>query len=124
MGCLPRAWDVRNTISARTARPSAISTLGAPKPSAPASITPYVSPLMATTAAICPVPSSGASRRGERAILVNSSSATRPTGRLTKKIARQLSRVRKPPSTGPAAEATAPPIAQTAMAQARSTRSG
>jgi hypothetical protein len=44
---------------------------------------------------------------------------TAPAGTLMKKISRQLTRVSTPPSTGPADDATAPPIAQTATARAR-----
>jgi hypothetical protein len=42
-----------------------------------------------------------------------------PTGTLMTKINRQLTEVSTPPSTGPADDAMAPPIAQTAIACAR-----
>src|SRR5437660_2437670 len=50
--------------------------------------------------------------------------AAAPTGTLMKKINRHVTRVRTPPSTGPAEEAIAPPIAQIAMARALPTGSG
>ncbi len=61
---------------------------------------------------------------GERCVRANRTSATTPTGKLTKKINRQLATVSRPPSTGPEQEATAPPIAHTATARARRPGSG
>lgn len=88
---------------------------------APPSITPYVSPPNASTAVTCPTPSSRAGSRGETGTRVSSASASRPAGRLTKKVHRHPAEaVRAPQTTGPAATATAPPTVQTAIARARS----
>jgi hypothetical protein len=48
-----------------------------------------------------------------------STMAATPTGTLMKKINRQLTSVSTPPSTGPADDANAPPIAHSATARAR-----
>ena len=74
---------------------------------------------MPTIAEHCPTQSKGAGRDGERQTFVSRYSATSPTGKLMKKIMRQLSNVRKPPTTGPADEATAAPSDQIAIARAR-----
>ncbi len=102
----------------------AMTTCGAAKPVSPASITPKVSAAMARAPVTCPGQS-----MGTRCVLVVaareiSSRATIPTGRLTKKISRQSTMVSSPPSTGPADDASAPPIAQTATARVRRTGSG
>lgn len=52
IGCALRAWAATKAASAATATAKAASTFGAPKPTAPASIAPYVSPLIAITAVI------------------------------------------------------------------------
>ena len=70
-----------------------------------------------------PTQSNGAGRRGERARPASRTSATAPMGRLMKKMARQLSSIRNPPTTGPAAEATPAPRDQRAIARARSASS-
>src|SRR5438128_11301747 len=119
IGWAPRASATRNAITASVATPSAARTDGAPKPSAPPSIRPYVSAPMPTIAEHCPTQSKGAGRDGERPTFVSRYSATSPTGKLMKKIMRQLSNVRKPPTTGPADEATAAPSDQIAIARAR-----
>ncbi len=75
---------------------------------------------MATIAAAWPGRSIGVRWRGERGARVVASTATIPTGTLTKKIARQsTASVSTPPSTGPAASATPPTAAQAAIAFAR-----
>src|SRR5437879_11016027 len=74
---------------------------------------------MPTIAEHCPTQSKGAGRDGERPTFVSRYSATSPTGKLMKKTMRQLSSVRKPPTTGPADEATAAPSDQIAIARAR-----
>src|SRR4051794_27502141 len=50
---------------------------------------------------------------------MRSANAATPTGMLMKKISRQLAEVSSPPSTGPADDAAAPPIAHMAIARAR-----
>jgi hypothetical protein len=90
--------------SATNTTASTTSTHGAPKPAAPASIAPYVSAPIPTTAATCPAQSNGTTRRGDRGRRENRYSATTPAGRLMKKIIRHLSSVTNPPTTGPAAD--------------------
>jgi hypothetical protein len=76
---------------------------------------------IATTAAACPGRASFAGRGAERGERVSSSTPRAPTGTLRKKIARQPTlSVSSPPTTGPAAIATPPPAAHTAIARARS----
>jgi hypothetical protein len=110
IGCRPRAWARTNTAAAPTVSRAAAQTWGAANPAEPASIAANVSAPIARTALICPVTSKGTARPGERAAKASSSHAATPTGRLMKKIVRQLIRLAAPPATGPAAEATAPPF--------------
>ena len=124
IGCAPRAWEVKKAASATTATTNAATTRGAVNPSAPASIAPYVSPPIARMAVTCPTQSNGTLWCGERAVRASSSSATAPTGRLIQKIIRQLTNVRRAPSTGPEEDASAPPIAHIATARARLVGSG
>ena len=74
---------------------------------------------MARTAVTCPTLSNGTLRCGDRAVQASRASATAPTGMLMPKMSRQLTRLRKPPSTGPEEDATAPPMAHTATARDR-----
>src|SRR5947209_16149362 len=75
---------------------------------------------MPTMAVTWPTQSKSAERRGVRDTHRSRQSAKRPTGRLMKKIIRQLTSVNKPPTAGPADDATAAPNDQSAMARARS----
>jgi hypothetical protein len=54
-----------------------------------------------------------------RPVRASRSSVTAPTGTLMKKISRQVIGLSSPPTTGPDAAATAPPIAHTATARVR-----
>src|SRR5687768_7148000 len=54
IGCAPRAWATTKAASASTATRKAVTTCGAAKPTAPASIAPYVSPPIARTAVTWP----------------------------------------------------------------------
>src|SRR4051812_30055851 len=74
---------------------------------------------MAVTALAWPNQSNEAARRGDGATRRRSSSAAAATGRFTKKMSRQLTRVSTPPRTGPDDDATAPPIAHIATARPR-----
>jgi hypothetical protein len=118
-------WVARRSAAANAAIAAADSsrqpsTTGRPNPLAPPSMTPKVSAPSATIAVTWPAGSSGAARRGDRGARVSRASVARPTGRLRKKIARQLAAVvRTPPTTGPPAIATVPPTAHTAMALTR-----
>src|SRR5438270_13868653 len=67
----------------------------------------------------CPAQSNGARRRSDGPMRERRTSATDPTGMLMRKMNRQLADVSSPPSTGPADDAAAPPIAHMAMARAR-----
>ncbi len=113
-----------NPASARAASANAATTVGEPKPRAPASIAANVKALMATTPVSCPAGSNGTGRRGLASLRETSHNASAPTGTLRKKISRQSIMVSTPPRTGPAEDATAPPIAHNATARARAADSG
>ncbi len=117
-------WVRRKPAAASAATANAAITSGEAKPCDPASIAPKVNPLIAITPVTCPGRSKGTTRGREGSVRASNSSAIASAGTLMKKISRQSTRFRTPPSTGPDEEATAPPIAHTPTARPRALASG
>jgi hypothetical protein len=101
-----------------------VITSGAPKPCAPPSMSPNVSPASASTPRTWPAQSNGADRVGECTTVAIIATMTAQTGTLTPNTHRQSTVVNTPPSRGPSAAATAPPTAHTPSARARRPGSG
>lgn len=124
IGCRPRAWIKRKAARLTPASTKLPITGTVPKPSVPPVMSPYINAAKATIAAAWPAQSNGVGRRGDLATAARSMSIAMQTGRLIPNTSRQSSVVRRPPTSGPTAPATAPPTAQIPRACARRRGSG